>query len=908
MEPTYLRLSLENQILTVMLRFFPIIFFLCFKGLTIFAQSPLSIELDFKVENLTLEKALYELISDAEVSITLSNNLLPKDKYVSLELKNASVKDILDNLLRDTDLSYKLVGYQIVLFKIEKPVLKRKFTISGFIENKETGERVVNAGIFDKLSQIGALSNEYGFYSITLPEGLIQLNCSYIGYSVYSEDFTLKENLNLNIYLENTYLKEIVITAKNDSILIDNPTLNNNLLFMDNVEKLPSLGGESDVIRLAHLMPGIQTGADGVGGISVRGGNVDQNLFLLDGVPVYNPHHAIGIYSIYNSSAIRSAQLIRGPFAAKYGGRVSSVFDVRTKEGNMKDSSVDLDMGLTSLKLTLEGPIKENETSYFISGRQSLFHLYSVPVTRKVRASNDIDGFISYSFYDLNLKLNHKFSEEDHIYISYYGGSDNFTDENIFSRFTEPNFTYDVADYESITWGNEIASLRWNHVYNPKLFSNTTFAFSQYSYENNHEIFVDTKLDSSVIDRRHGIFKNVSINRDFSANFDFDYSLNEKHLIEFGIGGIYHRFKLSASLIEEIEFELKTTKHTQGDTVPYILKSFEIDGYVQDQWKISDLWTANLGLRISGSGWWDKTYISFQPRINLKFQPSKRSLFEFGFGRMVQHLHLLSPSNNISGLPRDVWVNATKSIKPQNSWQSMIGFQQKFSKGFEINLSGYYKKLDNLISFLETDLLYFNSDNWEENVESGQGWAYGGELFLKKQTPKFSSWLSYTISKSDRQFGEEINGGKKFPFRLDRRHNINIVFLFKLNAKVDLSANWIYSSGSLFTSPETVTWITVPSPAGTPQEHILSVQLGESKNNRSFRDYHRLDIACNFSFKVRKVHYRIKAGVYNAYVRLNPVYADFNERYKPAEGFSLEGKQISLLPIFPSLRFHLKFL
>ncbi len=887
---------------------YPIFFILFLKSAVLFTQSPLETKLDYKVEDQTVENALYELISSSKVSIIISNNLLPKNIKVSLDVKEATVKNILESILKETKLTYQIVGNQIVIVKQPEPVIKRKYTLSGFIENKETGEKIVNAGIYDSKTQIGALSNEYGFFSLTLPEGEVELVCSYLGYQTFTTTILHSQNQKLNISLNHTFLKEIVITAKNDSVFVESPSLNSDYLMMDNVNKLPSLGGESDVVRLTHLLPGIQTGADGVGGISVRGGNVDQNLFLLDGVPVYNPHHAIGIYSIYNSSAIRSAELIRGPFPAKYGGRISSVMDVRTKEGNMKESSVDLDMGLTSMKLKLEGPIKTDKTSYFISGRQSLFHLYSIPLTRRIREDNGIDGFISYSFFDLNLKLNHKISESDHFYISYYRGSDNFTDENTFQRTASPDFLFDIDDFETISWGNEIGSFRWNHVFNPKLFANITLTYSRYFYEASNLVAIRTSQDSIFLNARTGDFENESRNRDLAGSIEFDYALNENHLLEFGLNATYHRFKLSTSLEEKTVFELKTTEFLLGDSVPYILKSYEFDAFIQDQWKISDQWNANIGLRISAMGWTDKTYLLPQPRLSLNYYPSDKAQFQLALGKTVQHLHLLSPSNNISGLPKDLWVNSTSLIRPQESWQFMIGFQQKFKNGVEFNFSHYYKKLDNLISFKESSLLLFNSDDWQNRVELGQGWTYGTELMLKKQTPRFSGWLSYTLAKSTRQFDGTINNGKKFPFRLDRRHNLNLTFLYKFSSNIEFAANWVYASGSLFTAPEAIAWFIAPSSPESPHESILSFEIGESKNNRSFRDYHRLDLAVNFLFQFRKIHYTIKLGVYNAYVRLNPIYADFNERYTPTEGFGIDAKQVSLLPIFPSLRFHLKFL
>ena len=880
---------------------------LLFSVLALKAQSPLDVKLDFKIEKISLEAALFELIDKSDVNITFNNELISEDITVSVDVENTSVRMILIQILKNTNLDFKTVGGQIALFEAPVIIPKKKYIISGFIENKENGERVVGAAIYDRKTQIGVYTNEYGFYSLTLMEGEIELNVTYLGFQNYSDTLILSSNTHLNISLNSTYLEEVVVKGRNDSLLVMTPDLNTDIFIPENVQKMPSLGGEADVIRLAHLMPGIQTGADGVGGIAVRGGNVDQNLYLLDGVPVYNPYHAIGIYSVFNSSALRSVNLIRGPFPAKYGGRISSVLDVRTKEGNMKDTKVDLDMGLTSIKLTVEGPIKKDRTSFFISGRQALFQLYSVPITTRIRSAEGNSGFISYSFYDLNAKINHKISDKDHLYASYYRGSDSFVDENGLEFFNRPDTTIFFLDDEDVFWGNEIASLRWNHIFNPKLFANTTFTMSRYFYQSTNKVSIEYEKSGESVGKRAGFFKSETNNRDLTAKIDFDWQLSDRHLLEFGANAIYHRFQLILIQLDERVFPSQSTLDTIGTSDLNSLDSYEFEGYIQDDWKPNEKWNINAGLRYSVMGSPEKYYYSLQPRFQIDYFPNSKMTWSAAFGKANQHLHLLSPSNNISGLPKDLWVNSTDRVEPQESWQYSGGFQRRLPNNFEFRMTGYYKKMNNLVNFnnisLEDEL---NSQNWDTRVFKGEGWAYGTEFFLQKQSPKFLGWISYTLSKSDRKFSEEVNRGRRFPFHLDRRHNFNIACLYKFSRKLELSANWVYASGSAFTYPTQQAWYYVPGTESFPYSAIYSYNIANSKNNVRFKPYHRLDLAVNFNFKFRKVLYILKLGVYNAYVRLNPVYADFNERFLP-ERIERKEKQVSLLPIFPALRIHMRF-
>jgi len=869
----------------------------------VFAQSPLDVRLDFDVQDESLESALYLLIVRSEVSISFSNNSIPRNKLVSMNVQQERLEDILKTLLEDTRLKFELVGTQIVLLRKPAPEPKRRFTISGFVENAESGERIIGANVYDDLGEIGTTTNEFGYYSLTLPESTSELMISYLGFQKVTHPLALKRNLTLNFELKPAFLDEVVITSTANRELIQAPQPNSEKLIMENVTRLPSLGGEPDVVRLLYSLPGVQTGADGFGGVSVRGGNVDQNLFLLDGVPVYNPLHGVGIYSIYNSSAIRSATFIKGSFPAKYGGRISSVLDVQTKEGSMKNYVVETDIGLTSGKLTVEGPLIKDKSSFFVSGRRAFLDFYSVPITSRIKRRSGIDGFISYFFYDFNAKLNYKLSKNDRVYLSFYKGGDSFSDINKQSGQIAPDTVFTLSDNQDVFWGNEIGSFRWNHIYGPKLFSNTTFTLSRYFYQLRDFFGLSTVGGSEDILKNDVLVRYNTDNNDLAAKIDFDYRPTKNHQIEFGSSLVRHRFQPGVASFSGAAID---TADLSGVFEKNPLRSFELDFYVQDEMSIGKNFKANLGLRTSAMGFVEKTYVSVQPRLAFQLFPEKKWSFHGAVSKLSQHLHLLSPSS--IGLPKDLWVSSTARIKPQKSWQYEAGLDFKPQKGFQIGVEGYYKKMDNLLIFKDVFLTSVNSINWQNKVSIGKGWAYGVEFLLKKQTEKGSGWLSYTFAKSERQFDKEINRGNKFPFRLDRRHNLTLMVLRKIGKRAEFSGSWTFSTGSAFTLPlqeyEIVQSPKEPFPVGV---NPIIAQSSRGRNSSRLPNYHRLDFGLNLYFKEKRALHAIRIGAYNAYNRKNPLFIRIRNRLQENGEVTKEVVQVSLLPIFPTLRYNVKF-
>ena len=865
-------------------------------------QTPLDVRMSLSVKNLPLEEVLYLLVEQSKVKLSFSNTIIPDNKRVSIEAENEPLRTVLDKLLDGLDLDYKLSGTQVVLVK-KPPSPNPRHTLYGFIIDAETGERVAGAVIYERRWGIGTYANEFGYFSITLEQGLVNLLVSNLGYELDTFQFELTSSVFRQVKLKPAFLTEVIVNSFADSIFLETG-LSTFQINMEQASRLASLGGETDILRLAYALPGIQTGADGFGGISVRGGNVDQNLFLLDGAPVYNASHGIGIYSIYNSSAIRSATLLKGSFPAKYGGRISSVWDLQTKEGNSNQLQGEAEVGLSSVQLSLEGPYAEKKGSFFVSARRALFDFFSEPISRRLRKADGADGFLSYYFYDFNAKINYHLTPKDQVYLSFYKGKDNFIDNYDQFRWFQDTLSV-ITDREKVIWGNNVGALRWNHVFSGKLFANATLTFSQYFYRSEDFVDLDLLSSSGRITRDVLVLKYDSDIQDIAGKMDFDYLTSPRHRIRFGASAIRHNFQPGivsfdqATIIDSIQID------TLGAWNKTPLRSNEFDAYVQDEMKIGDFVQANIGLRASALTVNDGQYFSLQPRLLLNFFQGQKLSLHVSAGRQTQFLHLLTPTN--IGLPKDLWVSATERVPPQYSWQFVAGAKRKLGKLYQMEFETYYKTMENLVYFQGTGLDRINSVNWQNNVSLGKGWAYGAEVLVKMESRKLGGWLSYTLSRSDRQFGKDVNNGKKFPHRLDRRHNLSVQVLYKFNPKWDFAASFALATGTAFSFP-TAQYELVQPPSGGPPTDILpkSVVIDELNGDR-YPIYHKLDLAVNHYFTQRNTRHTIKLGVYNAYFRQNPLYYTIRDDFDEEGVLHRKVIQVSLLPIFPTLRYIMEF-
>ncbi|HHH49794.1 MAG TPA: TonB-dependent receptor, partial [Saprospiraceae bacterium] len=806
------------------------------------AQSVLDKSVSFFVQDEPLASALIILSEVSEVGISFSNSIIPPDKRVSADIVEQPLKLVLESFIKGTPIEYKLLNNQIVLFVKQG---NEVYTISGFIEDSENGERLIGANVYTADYEHGTTSNEYGFFSLTLPAGPTTLNFSYLGYKLLSTQINLEENKKLKVNLTPSLtLKEVLVISTEASNAVQMEAKMNfsrERLPVEKIKGLPRLGGEVDLLRVAQLYPGVTSGADGVGGLHVRGGNADQNLLLLDGVPVYNGLHALGIFSIFNTNAVKSAKLIKGGFPARYGGRLSAVMDVRTREGNYYHYAGEFGLSLISSDLSFEGPIKKGKSSFFFSGRRAFTDFLLRPITKYSKGQKNEEGFTSYYFYDLNGKFNFNIDQKDKIYFSFYTGGDSFHDESDFEQ-NASFFSIKELDEQEFNWGNSIAALRWNHLFNGKLFANTTFTFSKFQYKSKDFFQSSISVDGIAPQEVFSLTQYNSSIYDIAAKIDFDYLPADKQSLKFGAAAIRHRFQPGLLILDE-DYNLLGTQQeiNVNDTLANSPKALarEYSLYLEDQIEFNRFFSAELGVY---AALWDtpgKQYFSLQPRITARLAMSSNYFLTSSFTTMTQHLHLLT--NSGIGLPIDLWMPSTAQIKPQKSWQAVTSFSYISDHLFQVSLEAYYKQMDNLITFQERPTaVSLDARNWENEVAIGQGKSYGIEFSIKKQKGNTTGFLSYTYSKAERQF-DEINNGEVYPFKYDRTHDFKIALAQKFSKNIELSGNWVFSTGSALTLPASQYEYESPF----LNDNIPIYNYGK-RNNFRLPNYHRLDLGINF--------------------------------------------------------------
>lgn len=780
-----------------------------------------------------------------------------------------------------------------LIFLISGSVFAQKHTVSGYVLDSETGEKLIGAKVFDPVLKVGAVTNTYGFYSITVKSDTLKLTASYLGYKTFSTVLVLEKDIELNIDLSiaDIEVDEVVITAEES--ITESATMSTNEIPVEQIKKLPALLGEVDVIKTLQLLPGVQSGSEGSSGLYVRGGSPDQNLVLLDGVPLYNVQHLFGFFSVFNADALKNVTLIKGGFPARYGGRLSSVLDINMKEGNLNEFHGEGSIGIVASKLTLEGPIKKGKTSFLVSGRRTYIDLLAKPF---IKAASDGDASGGYYFYDVNAKVNHIFSDKDRLYLSGYFGRDRFYANDRYTFNNGPTeFTYE--DKFGLAWGNVIGALRWNHLFSNKLFSNLTVTYSNYDFDvfanftDSETTAGNTITNSSSADYVSGI-------RDFSAKLDFDFYAAPNHLIRFGAYGIHHTFTPG---VTQIKFNQSGGPGIDTTFGSQKTQGIETGIYIEDEIKLGSRFRANVGLHASGFAVNKEFYTSLQPRFTSRFMLDENWALKGSFATMAQYLHLLSNSN--VGLPTDLWVPATDRIKPQTSWQGALGFARNlWDRQFEFSVEGYYKYMNNVIAYKEGAAFLSIDEDWQDKVEVGDGWSYGAEVLLQRKKGRTTGWIGYTLSWTNRQF-ENLNGGNVFPYKYDRRHDLSIVLSHKINDKIDIGASYVYGSGYAVTLPVARQQGIHPSPL-YQFGYLDNIPVIEARNDYRMRDYHRLDFGINFT-KEKKKYTRVwNFSVYNVYSRRNAFFLYFDEH--PTENRQVL-KQVSLFPIIPSVSYKFSF-
>lgn len=786
----------------------------------------------------------------------------------------------------------------------------QKHTISGYVEDLETGERLIGASVYDAENPShGTSTNVYGFYSLTIPEGEINLTTSFVGYNTIVQTIQHNKDTVINISLSSQIiLDEVVVSSKRNEV--EDVQISKIDIPIQNIKKMPTLMGETDVMKAIQLLPGVQSGTEGMSGIYVRGGGADQNLMLLDGVPVYNVNHLFGFFSVFNGDAISDVSLTKGGFPARYGGRLSSIIDIRMKEGNMYDYNSDVSIGLIASRATIEGPIVKGKSSFIISARRTYLDVIAIPFEMLYNKIEKQDPFIAgYFFHDFNAKLNYKFSGKDRIYLSFYGGKD-----KAYANFKSKDFSENLIgeDKFNLNWGNFVTAFRWNHIFTPKLFLNTTATYTKFNYgigQNNYSLWADPSSTTGEPYRNASTSEYDSGIRDLALNCDFDWIINTNLQFKFGANAIRHYFNPGYSINSQ-SWGTTTADTTFG--YKNIIGN-EFATYLESEINIGKYIALNLGGRYAAYQINDTTFFSPEPRLSARFLINKKLSFKLAYSQMQQNIHLLA--NSTVGLPTEIWVPATKNVLPQKSTQYAGGVAFKLLNRFDITVEGFYKEMTNLVEYKEGQSLFFsfddtevdNAESWESKVEQGRGWSYGAEVFIQKNYGKLNAWLGYTLSWSNRQF-ETISFGQVFPSKFDRRHDISLNLSYKHNDKIDYGLTWVYSSGNNITvaGSQYLTLNGVSIYSNNESHYAGPIPAGYygHRNNYQMPSYHRLDLGVNFHKEKPKGIRTWSISIYNAYCRLNPFYVDvYYNTFKGTTSLT----QISMFPIIPSFSYNFKF-
>ena len=753
---------------------------------------------------------------------------------------------------------------------------QERLTISGYIKDAGTGENLIGAVLRIKDQNLSTYSNNYGFYSISIPAGTYQLEVSYQGYRTAVEEMTLSENTRKNFELlsnENS-IEEIVVSGKKENDNVSSAQMGNLKFSMEEMKNIPVIFGEKDVLKTIQLLPGVASGGEGSSSFFVRGGAGDQNLILLDEATVYNASHLLGFFSTFNSDAIKDASLYKGGIPAQYGGRISSVMDISMLDGNSKQFSMEGGIGLIASRLKLEGPIVKDRSSFMVSGRRTYADMF-------LKFSNDETAKKSkLYFYDLNMKMNYKLNDRNTIYLSGYFGKDDLG----------------YGDLFSFDWGNATATVRWNSVINSKLFSNTSLIYSDFTYNVN-------------VDNDNSAFTIASKIQNWNLKQDFSYYANNNSTIRFGVNLLHQQIKpASLDAIEGSEVNSIAVDDRQG---------IEAAAYVSHEWKPFERLSMIYGLRLNdfmvmGPGTFyefdqdgeptkesyygsvvAKHYFNLEPRLSLSYLLNENNSIKASYNRIAQNLHQLT--NTTASLPTDQYVVSSLNIKPQIADQVALGYFRNFQNNtYELAVETYYKYMDNQIDFrngadlqankyLEGDLLY------------GIGRSYGVEFLVRKNKGKLTGWVGYTLARSERQF-DQINNGDWFSARQDRTHDVSVVGVYQLTKKWALGATFVYNTGNAITFP-----------SGKYQVDGETMFYYTERNGYRMPDYHRLDLSATYEPHKEKKRFQSSwaFGIYNAYNRKNAYIIDFRENEQNPN--ITEAYKIALFGIIPSVTWNFKF-
>lgn len=868
------------------------------------------------MQKASVREILDEIQKQTGVTFSYESSLLSGLQKTTFRADDEALTDCLTRLFANLPVVYKMTGNVVVLKRKPKQV-----TVSGFVRDKRSAESLIGASVYEAHSRVGTASNNFGFFSLTLPPGDITIRSSYIGYTSHQHILNgLERDTVLAIELEpSASLEEVVITGQsNDKQSVLSTQMGALEINQQTIRSTPVMFGEADIIKTLQLTPGVSAGTEGTAGMYVRGGNVDENLFLIDGNPVYQINHIGGIFSAFNPEAISGMDFFKSGFPSRYGGRLSSVVDVHTKEGNMKEYHGSASIGLISGNLNFEGPIIKDRTSFNIGLRRTWLDVLSAPAVAIANKITKKDGTrlrARYAFHDLNLKVNHIFNDRSRMYLSLYngndvlkGGSTDFPDQD-----SDNNYNYD-SDV-SLRWGNIMATVGWTYVFNNRLFGKVSGVFTRYHsrLRNTEHDVVGNEGDEDYSDSFRENETNTGIT-DFGLRTSFDYLPASAHHIRFGGDYLVHRFHPEYNRSVAYEKNEETSIEIGQEFANDLLWGHEAGVYAEDDWTLSSAVRLNAGLRFSLFNVQGKTYTGLEPRVSLRWLLDDNLSFKASYSRMNQYVHLIS--NSFISLPTDAWMPVTRKLKPLISDQVSAGFYYNLNKEYNFSVEGYYKTLDNLLEYRDGHTFTPSFVNWEDKLTAGEGRSYGAEFMVRKETGRTTGWVGYGLSWSDRQF-DELNQGARYPARFDNRHKLNIVVMHKISPKVELSAAWSYASGNHVTlSLENYYENGTGSPTNNDNHYMdasESIDYYEGRNNYQLPAYHRLDLGIKIYRPKKKGRMGIwTVSIYNVYSRMNPFMIYKSDKTVPDPGSSYGKnvpvfKTIGIMPIIPSISYTYKF-
>lgn len=845
---------------------------------------------------LTLKDMMNRIEAEKQVSFVYDAAINTNMLYKGTPPDSLLLEDALEQLFRGTNITWKIKKNYVMLYKE-----KKQFTLNGYVFQKN-GESLINATIFDRITGLGTLTNAYGYYSFTLPAGEHVVSVSYVGFQDTVLTINLTSNLTRDIYLEDLpTLGEVVVTGDLNS-QVNTPQTGKVTLSKQELNTEFSLMSSPDLVKSLQRLPGVNSGTELISGLYVHGGTNDGNLFLIDGNPLYQVNHLGGLFSAFNTDIIKTVDFYKSGFPARYGGRLSSVTDVRTNDGDMQEYHGSFSIGLLDGRIQLEGPIIKNKTSFNFAMRRSWADLIT-SVGCAIINSKSQDEHINYryAFHDINAKLTHRFSERSRMFLSVYSGDDLM---KIVDNMTEKNLPLPTADtnmwenWFKLRWGNITTSLNWNYVFSPKWFSNFTLVYSR--NKSKYENYDDNRYfkDGESTGLTHTEDGSRSTIDDTGYRLEFDYRPLTSHHIRFGSDYLHHAFRPQSSYSQNFTGSSDATPDTLASHASHFFAGNEFTLYAEDEITLLPQWKVNVGVHYTLFRIENKNYHAVDPRIATQIAVGSQASVKFSYTEMNQFVHQLS--NTYLNLPIDYWVPSTRQVRPMRSRQWAAGYYARLPYRIQFSVEGYYKTMSRMLEYSGGNSLTPSVENWENLVEVGKGRAYGAEFSLSYAGKNTTVDAAYTLSWSERKFNA-YNRGNWYPDHFDNRHKLNLTVRHRFSRKIEMYAAWTFHTGDRVTvATQQVEEPAIPGVNDKPNTQWVY----ETANNVVLPAYHRLDLGVNFRHFTRHGHERIwNVSLYNAYCRMNPLYAKIEE--KPTGGYI--GKATGIFPIIPSFSYTLKF-